>query len=201
MENIGGKVTVTSRLGIGTEFLFDLPIINTDSVLPRIEEEAILDAITASAGYFITGQTGIIFSQASDLQRKAEMVFDRLTAVIIIQGISSNIIALSYSDELLDTLLQGFLIGDIAPEEKEALQADLLTEASNIIIGNSLKRLGTMENLITVSTPIVECSKTSVLKHSQSQILCRDLEEGLYTLTLSLVSMDDGLIEEDIAQL
>ena len=201
LENIGGKVTVTSRLGIGTEFLFDLPIVNTDSVLPRIEEEAILDAITASAGYFIADQTGIIFSQASDLQRKAQMVFDRLTAVIIIQGISSNIIALSYSDELLDALLQGFLIGDIAPEEKEALQADLLTEASNIIIGNSLKRLGTMENLITVSTPIVECSKTSVLKHSQSQILCRDLEEGLYTLTLSLVSMDDGLIEEGIARL
>lgn len=201
LENIGGKVTVTSRPDIGTEFLFDLPIVNAASILPRIEGEDILDAISASASCFIAGQTGIVFAQASDLQGKAEIIFDRLTALIIIQGISSYIIALSYSDELLDTLLQGFLIGDIALEEKEALQADLLAETSNIIIGNSLKRLEKMGNLITVGAPIVECSKTSVLKHSQSQILCRDLEEGLYTLTLSLASMDDGLLEEGIARL
>lgn len=41
LDNIGGTVTVNSRPHIGTEFLFDLPAVNADSVLPRIEREDI----------------------------------------------------------------------------------------------------------------------------------------------------------------
>ncbi|MGS0765862.1 chemotaxis protein CheX [Syntrophomonas curvata] len=125
-------------------------------------------------------------------------MFDKSTALVILQGINSSIIALSYSDELLDILLQGFLIGSMAPEEKDTLQADLLAEASNIIVGNSLKSLGIWEDQLTVSTPVIECSKSSILRHSRSQILCRELEEGCYTLTISLVSMDEELVEEGI---
>jgi len=198
LEKIGGQVRVSSYPEMGTEFVFDLPITNSSGVFPPIGLEEILGAATASACSFIVGQTGILFQQTPGLERRAEIVFDKSTALVILQGINSSIIALSYSDELLDILLQGFLIGSMAPEEKDTLQADLLAEASNIIVGNSLKSLGIWEDQLTVSTPVIECSKSSILRHSRSQILCRELEEGCYTLTISLVSMDEELVEEGI---
>lgn len=198
LEKIGGQVNVVSHPDTGTEFIFDLPVADSSGILPTIDLVDILNAVTASAASFIAGQTEFQLEPASELEQRAAIVFDKATALIIIQGINSSIIALSYSDELLDELLQAFLIGTIGLEEKESLTADLLAEASNIIVGNSLQRLGLLDDLLTISTPVIECSKSSILKHSRSAILCQELMEGCYTLTISLVSMDDGLLEQSV---
>ncbi|MGE5449995.1 MAG: chemotaxis protein CheX, partial [Methanomassiliicoccales archaeon] len=76
---------------------------------------------------------------------------------------------------------------NISPEDKQDLLEDVTAETTNIIIGNSLKKLGPLEDLLTLGTPTVTSNRAATIKHSHAHIFTCSLEKDDYIVTASFV--------------
>lgn len=175
-EKVNGVIRVKSELGAGTAYIIDLPVYKAFD-LPELSVPAILSSVVKTIQNAAHNHLGISLKDDYNVIPAESIVLNRYTAMTSIRGILDGIMVMTYSEALIKRLAP--LLIDFNTGDEEELWEDMAAEATNILLGNSLKLLGNMSDFITIGVPIVTSNWAARLKQPYEQI---------YTCT---VNMDD----------
>lgn len=200
LDKIKGTVKVITEKGKGTSFIFTLPLNKKDdSETETVCAETIINSLTETAKEYIEQQTSVELHSVYDGYRKVDKIkLNRLTALINVKGAFNVVFALSINEILAKKLAKCFVIDKLTPEEEQECIDDVIAESSNIILGNSIKVFDDMEYIVNIGSPTILCYQGAVIKNIGSSMITKTLEKDEYKLSLSIISMDNNMIEEEI---
>ena len=201
IDKLDGNVMVKTRPNEGTEFNFTLPINKPDS-LPQISLSNILSSLQSTAVDFMKEHIDTIPPVNSSISYTSKVNLNKITSLVNMRGILDGIFAISLNENLAGSIMKSLIIDDISEEEEYEYIEDAVSEFSNIILGNSIKKFDNIEDLITIGTPTIICYNGASIKHENSRILSSSMKWNDFALSLSFISMNDNslLKEEDLWQ-
>ena len=130
---------------------------------------------------------------AIDLGKEIDIVsadkvrLHQYTAMITIRGVIDGIIVLSYNENLVKEFARELLKDASISELDSEVLEDLAAEATNIILGNSLKKLGEFEDLVRIGIPTVTTNQCASIKQVNTQIYSCSIERNAYCVTCSFI--------------
>ncbi len=185
-ERINGSIQLNSVLGAGTEYIFDLPIPGSNE-MPLISMPGILISIIQTIEDFAKNYLGVSLTNEINVVSAEKVFLNKYTAMINIRGVIDGIIIMSYNESLLKEFAQLLITDEFVISEEPDLMEDLAAEATNIILGNSLKKLGDFEDLVRIGIPTVTANHAASIKRSNAQIYTCSIENGSYSVTSSFI--------------
>lgn len=185
-ERINGSIQVHTEPGKGTEYIFDLPVPDTYEI-PLFSMPNILISIIHTIQDFAHRYMGISLNNDINIISADKVCLNKYTAMINIRGAIDGIIVMSYNENLIREFARILLNDDILPEEDTDILEDLTAEATNIILGNSLKKLGDFEDLVRIGIPTVTANRAASIKQSNTQIYTCSIENDAYIVTSSFL--------------
>ncbi|MDP4145177.1 MAG: ATP-binding protein [Bacillota bacterium] len=197
LEEIGGNININTEPNIGTEFIFSIPI-SHDISMPKIAVNRIINSVTETVRNFIREETGVVFSESNYIARKEELPLNNITAFINIRGILDGIMFFSFNESLAQKLTEGFVIDKICEADLLRYIEDTVAECSNIMLGNSIREFGGLEDFITIGTPTIICHKGASIKYWDWPIWNSSLEFEQYSINISFVCLNNFLEEDEI---
>jgi two-component system, chemotaxis family, sensor kinase CheA len=201
IDKLGGNVTVKTHPNEGTEFIFTLPI-NKSNSLPKISLKNILSSLEDTALDFMKKHIDTVPQADSAISYTDKVSLNKITSLVNMRGILDGIFAISLNENLAKSITKSLMIDDISEEEECSYIEDAVSEFSNIILGNSIRKFGEMGDLITIGTPTIICYNGASIKHESSRIISTSMKWNDFSLILSFISMNDNslLKEEDLWQ-
>lgn len=185
-ERMNGSIHIDSIPGKGTTYIFDLPVLNSYE-LPLFSIPNMLISIIRTIQDFANQYPGINPGQDINVFTTDKVCLNKYTAMINIRGVIDGIIVLSYNEKLLKDLARILITDDFSPEEDPEVLEDLTAEVTNIILGNSLKKLGDFENLVRIGIPTVTANRGTTIKKSNAQIYSCSIENDMCIVTSSFI--------------
>lgn len=201
IDKLGGNVTVKTHPNEGTEFIFTLPI-NKSNLLAKISLKNILSSLKDTAADFMKEHIDTVPQADSTISFTDKVNLNKITSLVNMRGILDGIFAISLNENLAKSITKSLMIDDISEEEECSYIEDAVSEFSNIILGNSIRKFGEMGDLITIGTPTIICYNGASIKHESSRIISSSMKWNDFSLSLSFISMNDNslLKEEDLWQ-
>jgi len=194
-EKLRGKVIVSTKTNMGTEFRFLFPM-EEKQQLPTVSPENIIQCLSETTVNIIQGQTGEKVSFIGNLYKAEKVSLKRHTALANIKGLVNLMMVMSIDEGLLRKITKSFLLEGLSLDE-EAYLEDVLAEDWNIILGNSMPMLGSLGELVVLDSSFtLICSEKAAIKRTGEEIWTLDLEFAAGKLTLSLISAELELREE-----
>ncbi|MEN6460548.1 MAG: ATP-binding protein [Syntrophomonas sp.] len=181
-EKINGIIKVETKIGIGTEYIFDLPVYKTYD-MPELSIPLILSSIVKTIQDLAYRYRGISLSDDYSITTTDSIVLNRYTAMINVRGLLDGIILMTYNENLVKNLAPLIMNVDINPEEETEVLEEIAAESTNIIIGNSLKLLGDIADFITISIPIVTSNWETSIRQSNDQIFTCTVAKDDFAVT------------------
>ncbi len=157
-EQLKGSIKINTVLGTGTEYIFDLPVPNSYEG-PLCSMPSILMAINQTMQDFASRYLDIQPSKDINVISADKVCLNKYTAMINIRGIIDGIIVMSYNEKLLREFARVLITDEIRAEEDPEFLEDLTAEVTNILLGNSLKKLGDFEDLVRIGIPTVTANR------------------------------------------
>lgn len=188
IEQINGKIQLHSLWGKGTEYIFDLPIPGFYEI-PLFSMPNILISINQTIRDFSNRYLGIRFNKENNVISVNKVGLNKYTAMVNIRGIIDGIIVMSYNDNLIREFSRVLITDDILPGEDMEVLEDLTAEVTNIILGNSLKKLADFEDLVRIGIPTVTTNQPISIKQSNAQIYTCSIENDAYIFTCSFIPL------------
>jgi len=185
-ERINGNIQVNSQWGSGTEYIFDLPLADAYET-PLFSMPNILISIIQTMQDFARDNLGIILSNEINIVSADKVCLNQYTAIINIRGVIDGTIVMSYNENLIREFARIILPDELISEDDTEVLEDLTAETTNIILGNSLKKLGEFEDLIRIGTPTVTSNRAASIKQSNAQIYTCSIENDAYIVTSSFI--------------
>jgi two-component system, chemotaxis family, sensor kinase CheA len=195
LSKVNGKVEIYTEAGKGTEFIFMLPKQQVDNI-PQISIRNIVGTLVSTASDFINNTCNIGLANSFEVYNSDRLSLNTISALINITGALHGIIIISFNESLAYRLVKDFMIDEVLPEEVNAYLEDVVAECSNIILGNSIKNFGEIEDLVSIGTPTIVCYKGASIRYSDSNMLCCNLRKEEYEIGFSFVCIDEILSEE-----
>ncbi|WP_432662394.1 ATP-binding protein [Wukongibacter baidiensis] len=196
LEKIEGKFEVVTEKGIGTSFIFTLPITRKEN-FKYLSIETILNSLAETSIRYIKDQTSINLEPLYEEYKRVDKInLNKITVLINIKGDFNAIFALSINEELAKKLVKSFVIDELTPEEEAECLDDVVAESSNIIIGNSVKSFDEMDQIVNIGSPTILCYKGASIKNIDSNMMAIELANNGYKLNLSIISMNNK--EDDL---
>ncbi|WP_276352091.1 ATP-binding protein [Cohnella caldifontis] len=180
---LGGSIEVVTGIGQGTLFRIRLPAEDL-SELPRLGVPTVIDPLIRATGQFFREQAAIRLEAGETTllrqEKKDKLLLGKVTTFINVRGALEGIFVITADDRLSRALLQHLVIGGVAAEEEDAFVEDGLAEAANVILGNSLKQLQSLEEFILMDPPVTIRTEGASVRYADSEIwtCLLDSEEG-----------------------
>lgn len=185
-ERIHGSLQVKTEAGKGTVYVFDLPIPVTYET-PLLSMPNILISIVGTVQEMARQLFDIRFGKEVNIISADKVHLHQYTALITIRGVIDGMILMSYNEKLLKVFARELLRDDPSPEFSSDILEDLTAEATNIILGNSLKKLGEFEDLVRIGVPTVTTNQTASIRQANTKIYTCSVENHEYMLTCSFI--------------
>ncbi len=185
-ERINGNIQVNSHWGSGTEYIFDLPLADSYET-PLFSMPNILISIIQTLQDFARDNLGISLCNEINIVSADKICLNQYTAIINIRGVLDGTIVMSYNENLIREFARIILPDELISEDDTEVLEDLTAETTNIILGNSLKKLGEFEDLIRIGTPTVTANRAASIKQSNAQIYTCSIENDAYIVTSSFI--------------
>lgn len=192
---IGGSVKVNTKLEKGTEFIFTIPIEQFKDI-PKVHVDSIVNGIVKSGTNFIRDLTSIEIDALGKVLYSDKVELNTISSLISIRGIMNGIVIVSFNEALMEKIVNNFIIDNLSSEEIKDYMEDVAAECSNIILGNSLKNFGEIEDLISIGTPTIVCYNGASIKYSNFVIASYKIKKDNYEVSFSFIS-DEIIQEED----
>lgn len=186
---LNGKVDVNTEPGIGTKFIFSIPIHQIDYI-PQISIRNMVGTLVKTASAFINNTSEIGLDNCFKMESSDRFRLNTISAFINITGAIHGIIIISFNENLANKLVKDFLIDDIESDQIDEYLEDVVAECSNIILGNSIRHFGEIEELISIGIPTIVCYKGASIKYSNSNMLCCNLIKDDYEVSFSFICID-----------
>ncbi len=187
LDKLGGSLAVTSQPGAGTEFQFKIPIIEEEVWGITVFE--LMTPLIETAKKYIEEQSGFAASDGGqfDIFKAKKLQLHTNTAFITMRGVLECSFILSLDENLLKTIVHNMVLDELSPEEENEYMSDVLTESTNVILGNSLQLFPGLEELLVIDPPIVLASEDAALRYSDSRIWYTNMNTDMGGFTLNLV--------------
>lgn len=196
LSKIKGDLEVITEKSKGTSFKFKLPI-KHEEVSKSLDVGMILNSLSETASRYIKEQASIGLKPVRNEYKPVEKInLNKITVLINIKGAFNAIFALSINEPLAKQLVKGFVMDELTPKEVAECIDDVVAESTNIILGNSIRAFDDMEHIVNIGSPTILCYKGASIKNIDSNMVTTQLVNGEYKLGLSIISMDNKIIEE-----
>lgn len=198
LNKIKGDIEVITEKNKGTSFKFTLPMKHNEAS-KSFDVGIVLDSLSKTTRRYIKEQALIELKTMDDEYKSVEKInLNKITVLINMKGAFNAIFALSMNEALAKQLVKGFVIDELTPSEVAECIDDVVAESTNIILGNSIKAFDDMEHVVNIGSPTILCYKGASIKNIDSNMVTTELVNGEYKLNLSIISMDNKLIEEEV---
>lgn len=194
IKKLNGSIEVKNNPGKGAEFIFTVPIQKINYV-EKVCASEIIKPISEKGKEFVGELAKIKFDKECKLLNLDKINLEKYSALISIRGALQGIMIISYNKELAYMLSKHFILDDIDENEIEQYMEDVVAECSNIIIGNSIKGFGEIQDLITIGSPTIICYKGASIKYNNASITSCNFKNEKYEMSFSFVSMDEKIQE------
>ena len=94
------------------------------------------------------------------------MQLEKFTAVINIRGLLDGLLFMSYNETMVINMARAYHNLEFNDEMDYEILGDVTAETSNIVLGNSLKLLESLQDLFIFGTPTVLFESASVVRQS-----------------------------------
>lgn len=151
LAKLGGTMNVKSEPGEGTEFHFSLPL--NDEEIWGVSVFELMNPLIETAKKHIEEQTGVSINsmEGFNIYQAKKLELHKATAIITIRGSFECSFILSLDEDLLKTIVHNVVLDPLTAEEENEYMEDVLTETTDIILGNSLKLFPGLEELLLLS--------------------------------------------------
>ncbi|MFT4925394.1 MAG: two-component system chemotaxis sensor kinase CheA [Phenylobacterium sp.] len=166
---LGGRVSVTSELGVGTTFYFRLPF--TEAVkLPDVDVQVVVSAVVNQALLFLADEVSIEVHHDSPpgLQYCDHFPLNDLTVFMRIKGLLEGVFLFSFEDSLARAMVRKMMLGEVTDESE--FVAEAMAESCNIILGNSMNNFPGISELVIMEVPLSLNTKVSTLDNLSTQV-------------------------------
>lgn len=181
LNKINGTVKINSKVGLGTEFIFTIPI-KQEIETPKFSTEEIFNTIVETGRNFINSEALINISEPIEILPCNKLNLNTISSIIFLKGILKGVVIISINTSLSKKLINNFIIEPLGQDEENKYIEDIVSECSNIIIGNSLKKFGEIENYVSLSTPKIMWFNGTSAKYSKENILTCELEYNEFSV-------------------
>jgi len=193
LTKLGGFLSVKTEINQGTEFSFSLPK-ETDGVWGVSITELMQPLINTTCKFFQEqANLTVSYQDSFRIYEPKQLDLYKVTAIINIRGALEITFILSFDEPVLREIVRNFVLDELTFEEETQYMEDVLTEVTNIILGNSLKEFPGLEELVIIDTPISISSDEVLVKYLKAQIWNCKMQTELGNLSLSLVFPLDTL--------
>ncbi len=192
VERLGGHIEVATRPGRGTIFRITLPADDLSDI-PQLGIPTVIEPLVATAKAFFQDQVSLRMDpdEVILLQqgKNDKLLLNKVTTFINVKGAVEGIFVMTAEDRLSRTLLQHLVIGGLPKEEEDDYVEDSLAEAANIILGNSLKQLQSLQEFIVMDPPITIRTEGASIKYADSEIWTCKLDSDQGQLRVGFVTL------------
>lgn len=194
IDKLNGSVVIKSKSGEGTEFHFILPFNQVQS-LDRITINDIMNPLLNTAAKFIAEQLGEQTAAFSNhvITRMDRLNLSSVTAFMDIKGIFEGRFAMSFDEKLAEEFTEKFAVGGLPKNQVGSFIEDSIAECLNIILGNSLKMMPGLEELLIFSSPVTISSDNTSIKYKGADIWTCNVAFDTGNLSISFVTTEKGL--------
>ncbi|MGE5632794.1 MAG: chemotaxis protein CheX [Caulobacteraceae bacterium] len=194
VKKLDREIAVSTKAGSGTEFCITFPVHETAGITD-LAVDGIMGPLFNTIGGFIKKQLGenINAPNICNIEKTDKIRLNKYTAFIDIKGVLEGRFALSLDRALSQNLASKMVIGFIPGEQKEDIVEDTVSECLNIALGNSIKLLRGLEELVMLSTPVTINSEDTVIRHPECDIWTCSAEFESGQLSLSFI-VPQGLL-------
>lgn len=145
--------------------------------------------LAETAEQFFREQVGHSLQAQTPFQLSAEdkVSLRNITTFIGVKGALEGRFVLTMDESLASATVRSLVYSDLSEEEEQRLAEDTLAEASNIILGNSIRRFPELEPYIVIEPPITLQTRGASVKYADAAIWTCRMACGAGALRLSLI--------------
>lgn len=198
-EKLGGTMTIAAEQGKGTCFKFRLPH-GTAASCSGLSGDSIMGPTIETTLSFLEQK---LRCPADTLKAGAptnvgNILLKDFTCFIGIRGLISGRFLFTIERSLAERLLKNVIIGEeLSDIETEIYIEDLLTESTNIIVGNSIHRYPGMEDLLILEPPVSIKAADASLKYMNCPAWSCNVETPFGSISLNFILVHSNGIEID----
>lgn len=186
LEKLGGSVKVTTELGVGTEFHFNLPF-NEAVELPAVDVEMVVKTVVNQTITFLTDEAGVDCQSTPPAPQQSESLpLNGLTTLTRIKGLLDGVFLLSFDEQLTRTVVRQLLL-DSSGEESEFL-AEVMAESCNMILGNAINDFTGISELVMMDIPLSLNTRPSMLDNLSVEVWTSLVETAQGPVSISFLS-------------
>ncbi|MCX7748140.1 MAG: DUF3369 domain-containing protein [Clostridia bacterium] len=185
---LGGWVKVETKVGEGTAFIFNIPVREKDPSL-SLSLNQVMGSIAETARKLMEAHYGeTMNSQPTEIERTCRMTLREFTSFINTAGILKGKFIVGFDRNLIEKIAFEFGEENLSEEEWNTYLEEILAEFSNIIVGNSIRLLPELENLIDIEAPLNFLSKDTAIECLNSQIYTSSLHFISGSISLGFIA-------------
>lgn len=193
-EKLGGTFKIISSGSKGTQFLFQLPY-EAEIEVSDLTAATIIDPLAETAKRFIANELKCetVSLKKSSFSNLENILLKDFTCFIGIKGIVFGRFVVTMDRRLAEKLLENIVIGELTKEEADMYIDDVLSESSNIIVGNSIKNFQGLEELIVIEPPITIELAGALVRFTNSTAWTCTIESEHGNMDISFIVPNDSL--------
>lgn len=189
VEKLNGKISVSTKAGVGTEFCIILPACKTSDVV-QLTIEDIMTPLLSTVVRFIGEQLGEVekaqVSMSVERMDRAEL--KKYTAFSEVKGILEGRFVLSFDENLARSFAAAFSLEALSAGDEREYIEDSISECLNIILGNSIKKFHDLEQFVIYTSPVTISSEGTAIRYPESDVWIGSIEFKAGHMTLSFIS-------------
>lgn len=197
VEALEGTIKVQSKLGVGTTFIFDLPLkANTD--VQKIVPMHLMETLASTSADYLRNQVeDHTITTFTEILKSKKIELKQLTALVSLKGVINALIMISVNQPLAKKLANSFLIEIKDEEDIEPYIEDVLAEIANTVLGNTLGRLDDTNEFLHMGIPAIITNKGAYVKYTNAEILTFNLHYEQYEWSVHMIQLENNPIEEE----
>ncbi len=187
-EKLNGRIQLNNYPGKGSCITFVIPII-TYPELPSIIIEDLLCNIVAKTQELALHYLKLDFGNMCQAETNDTLQLEKFTAVINLRGLLDGFVLMSYNETMVRNMTQIYHNIAYNDETDHEIPGDVTAETSNIILGNSLKSLESVQDLFILGTPTVLFEPVIITRPSGVPIYNCSLQSNGHKVIISFIPL------------
>ena len=188
---LNGSVSVETKSGMGTRFIFTFPNEKANSVA-KISANALVKPLIETAKGFLQKHTSLSIAQFDSycFDKNESIALKEFTSFVEIKGILNGRFVVSVDDRLARLITQNTILEEMTEEEESTLVIDVVAEFSNIVVGNSIHMLPELDSLIIIEPPVSIHLKDAYIRFMEATSWTCTLITDMGNISISFVSKE-----------
>lgn len=196
VENLGGHITVSSKLGGGSTFTIRIPQDQEAEMGLIIPTNFMKELAHTSIDYINNHVERQILPLSDDVTKTDRIDLQELTALVSLKGVINALVMISVNRPFGEKLVNSFMYEPVGSDEIDKYIEDVLAEIANTLLGNTLGQFEDAQEFLHMGIPAIISNKGAYVKYTDAEILTFDMAFGDYYWSIHMIQLEGSQIEE-----